>query len=30
MGDFTRHLQWKLRGIQYGVVEDTHGWMYSV
>ncbi|MFW5729136.1 MAG: branched-chain-amino-acid transaminase [bacterium] len=30
MGDLTRQLQWKLRGTQYGVVEDTHGWMYPV
>ncbi|NBC28856.1 MAG: branched chain amino acid aminotransferase [Spirochaetes bacterium] len=30
MGELTRNLQWKLRGIQYGVVEDSHGWMYQV
>ena len=30
MGDLTRQLQWKLRGTQYGIVEDSHGWMYPV
>jgi len=30
MGELTRELQWKLRGTQYGVIEDTHGWMFSI
>jgi len=30
IGDVTRRLQWQLKGIQYGKVEDTHHWMTSV
>ncbi|MFW5797569.1 MAG: branched-chain-amino-acid transaminase [Spirochaetota bacterium] len=30
IGDLTRKLRDTLKGIQYGAVEDTHGWMYTV
>lgn len=30
IGDLTAELRKKLRGIQYGAVEDTHGWLYGV
>ncbi len=30
VGDLTRKLQDALKGIQYGVVEDKHGWMFSI
>jgi len=30
MGPVSRELQKTLKGIQYGVVPDTHSWMYSV
>lgn len=30
IGEVTRKLQWQLKGIQYGAVEDGHGWMTPV
>lgn len=30
LGDFTRDLLLTLKGIQYGAVEDSHGWMVPV
>ena len=30
MGELSRDLLVTLKGIQYGKIEDTHGWMYSV
>ncbi len=30
IGETTRTLQTTLKGIQYGAVEDKHGWMFSV
>jgi branched-chain amino acid aminotransferase len=30
IGEVTRALQWELKGIQYGAVEDRHGWMRTV
>ncbi len=30
IGEVTRKLQWQLKGIQYGAVPDTHGWMTPV
>lgn len=30
IGDLTQELRKTLRGIQYGAVEDSHGWLYSV
>jgi len=30
IGPLTRELRKTLRGIQYGAIEDTHGWLYEV
>jgi branched-chain amino acid aminotransferase len=30
IGEFTQNLQATLKGIQYGAVEDVHGWMVAV
>lgn len=30
MGEFTKDMLYTLKGIQYGAIEDTHGWLFDI